>query len=111
MNVHQLTKEEVKAVKRGHAYRTWRRTTWAVSIINVVWIFFSIPLYCVNSTTSFIAFCVNLVLIGIATYVLRVSSWKCPACKGKLPSMDFVKGQNMPVIVLKCPHCGEDLTQ
>ncbi len=114
MNETGLTKMEVKAVKRGRAYKKWIRCTWIITAATVIWAFVGIPLVHINSFTNAIYIIGLIILIVAEFYVLILSCWKCPACKEKLPSRSVTGGTAiilMPVLVKKCPHCGADLTQ
>ena len=114
MNDMNLTKEEMKAIKRGHAYRAWNRTRRWTIIAFFIWGIGGIALVHINNVTSAI-YTIGL-LIGLIAmfYQVVISCWKCPGCKKKLPSKDVCGGSatvSVPVLVKNCPHCGADLTK
>ena len=110
----ELTKEEIKAVKKGKAYKTWNRKRSIIIVIFLIWAFGGIALININSIMCAI-YSVGLLISMIAMFcTVKFSCWKCTKCNNKLPSKTVSGGAatvNMPILVKKCPHCDADLTQ
>ncbi len=114
MNGQNLTKEEIKAIKRGRAYRNWNKQTTLVIVAVFAWIFIAIPLGHINTAMRVIVTIVTLAVVAVEFYTLILTSWKCPECKKKLPCKSVVGGTAsfcMPQLVKECPHCRADLTK
>lgn len=114
MNQNNLTKEEIKAIKHGCAYRNWFKRTLIVIITGLTWLFCGIPLVHINSVTHIIYAAGAVIFVIAEFYAIILTSWKCPECKEKLPSKNVIGGTatvSMPYLVKKCPHCGLDLTK
>ncbi len=114
MNDRNLTREEIKAVKRGTAYKAWNRSRQIIILIFFIWGIGGIGLVHINRVTSAI-YTIGLgICLVVLFYSVVVASWKCPACKRKLPSKSVSGGTAsvcMPILVKECPYCGADLTQ
>lgn len=114
MNDMNFTKKDIKAIKRGIAYKTWNRKRRNVILASLIWMIGGIALLHINSFTSAI-YSIGLVICVIAIfYSVKFSCWKCPACKKKLSSKLVYGGTAtviMPILVKKCPHCEADLTK
>lgn len=114
MKDKNLTKEEIKAIKQGSAYKTWNRKRRGIILISLIWIFGGIALININSITSAIYSIGLLICIIVMFYSVKLSCWKCTKCNGKLPTKTVCGGTatvNMPILVKKCPHCEADLTR
>lgn len=114
MNNKSLTKDEINAIKRGKAYKTWNRKRNIIIVVSLVWIFGGIALININSIMSAI-YSIGLLISMIAIfYSVKISCWKCTKCNNKLPIKTVSGGTatvNMPILVKKCPYCDADLTQ
>ena len=114
MNDMNFTKKDIKAIKRGIAYKTWNRKRRNVILASLIWMIGGIVLLHINSFTSAI-YSIGLVICVIAIfYSVKFSCWKCPTCKKKLSSKLVYGGTAtviMPILVKKCPHCEADLTK
>lgn len=109
----ELTKEEIKAIKQGNAYKTWNRKRNIIIVISLVWALGGIALININSIMSAI-YSIGLLISVIAIfYSVKFSGWKCTKCNNKLPTKTVCGGTavNMPILVKKCPYCDADLTQ
>ncbi|MBR4084459.1 MAG: hypothetical protein IKK33_09295 [Lachnospiraceae bacterium] len=110
----KLSKEEIKAIKQGFAYKSWNRKRGFVILASLIWCFGGIALIHINNVTSAI-YSIGLVVCLIALFhSVIIVCWKCPACKEKLPSKDVCGGTAtvcMPILVKNCPYCRADLTQ
>lgn len=109
-----LTKEEIKAIKQGRAYKTWNRKRRVIIGISLIWTFSGIALININSVTSAIYSIGLMICVIVMFYFVKFSCWKCANCKGKLPSKTVCGGTatvSLPILVKKCPYCGEDLMQ
>lgn len=110
MNGQNLTKEEIKAIKRGRAYRNWNKQTTLVIIAVFAWIIIAILLGRANAAMRVITSVVTLAVVVIEFYTLVLTSWKCPECKKKLPCRKTASAC-LPQLVKECPHCKADLTK
>lgn len=110
MNQDNLTKEEIKLIKMGRAYRTWRKRVVVTTVVVLLWAFFGMPLAHMNNITSAIYTIGLLVGVSIEYYVIVLTCWKCPKCHKKLPIKNRLKGVE-PFLVKYCSECGEDLTK
>ncbi len=113
MNDTNLTKEEIKAIKKGYAYKTFSRKRSLVILGFGVWGIGGIGLTHINSVTSAI-YTIGLVICLIMMfYFIVFACWKCPSCKNQLPARDVISSTTTrtPVLVKNCPCCGEDLTK
>lgn len=114
MNENNLTKEEIKAIKHGSAYRNWNRRTLIVTLAALIWFFGGIPLIHINSITSAVYTIGAVIFLVAEFYTIILTSWKCPECKKKLPSKNVRGGTASvctPQLVKECPHCKADLTK
>lgn len=92
MNQTNLTKEEIKAIKHGCAYRNWNKRTLIVTLAALIWFFCGIPLIHINSITSAI-YTIGAVIFLIAEfYTIILTSWKCPECRKNSPLKVCVEG-------------------
>lgn len=110
MNQDNLTKEEIKLIKMGRAYRTWRKRVVVSIMVVLLWAFLGMPFAHMNNITSVIYTIGLLVGVSIEYYVLVFTCWKCPECHKKLPAKSMLKGFE-PFLVKYCPKCGADLTK
>jgi len=110
MNQEKLTKEEIKAIKSGRAYRSWKkRVAFGIGGF-LAWAFLGMPLAHMNSITEVIYIIGLLISVNVELYVLVLKCWKCSECNTKLPKKSM-GGVYVPFLVKNCHNCGADLTQ
>lgn len=96
---------KVRDIKRGLAYKRYKRTVRVPFIVSLV----CIPLLIILS--GWLQYLVLGVLIAslIVYLVLNAKAWKCPKCGALLPHQH--NGGPTILLVSNCPYCGEDLTK
>jgi hypothetical protein len=108
---NSLTKEEIKLIKGGRAYRNWRKWVFLGSAAFFAWAFFGMPLAHMNNITGVI-YTIGLIIAGgVVFYFLVLTCWKCPQCHAKLPKKSMINSGYLPFLIKNCPCCGEDLTK
>ena len=108
-----LSKAEIRAIKKGKAYKSFvkvRLTAWAILLL---WVIFAIPLAHINNITFVIYALVSLGLLFVSLYFIKGYCWRCHSCKSKLPTKEQISTQSftVPLLVKTCPHCNADLTE
>lgn len=111
MYQENLTKEERMLIKRGRAYRSWKKRIIFGIVIFFLWAFCGLPLVHMNSITKVIYTIGLLIALGVEYYVLILSCWKCPECHTKLPKKSMLTSGYTPYLVKNCPNCGADLAK
>ena len=106
-----MTKEEIKLIKGGRAYRRWRNRVVIGITVFMLWAFLGMPLARMNHVTGVI-YTIGLIFsVGVVYYFLILTCWKCPECHEKLPKKSMLNSGFEPFLVKNCPYCGADLTK
>lgn len=111
MTQNNLTKEEIKLIKGGRAYRNWRKRVFLGIAVFFAWAFLGMPLAHMNNITGVIYTIGLLIAAGVEFYFLVFTCWKCPQCHAKLPKKSMTNSGYEPFLIKNCPCCGEDLTK
>ncbi len=113
MNDTNLTKEEIRAIKKGYAYKTWSRKRSLAIGGFLVWGFAGIGLTRINNVISAVYTIGLVICVMMLFYFIVITCWKCPNCKKQLPARDVISSTTTrtPVLVKNCPCCGADLTK
>ncbi len=106
----ELTKEEKRAIKRGYAYRSWRRRNWLTGICGLLWIFGGMFLVKISALGDVIYFIGVALTIFAEFYNFKGRCWQCPRCQAKLPKIERMQGYVYPFLEKNCYRCGLDLT-
>lgn len=113
MTNNELTKAEIKAVKRGRAYKNWVKGHIIVFVVLFVWIFGCVGFAAINTVTTIIYGVITAIIVIWEIYSFKITCWRCHRCKAKLPSYNQLSSQTikLPFLVKNCPHCNADLTE
>ena len=107
--------QEEKAIKKGYAYRHFKRKRIWINVLFGGW---GIGMPLIPGALGNTLVLVIYIVVALGLYLLCMrymffKSWICPKCKAELPTKPqlYRFSTKDPELVSKCLYCGYDLTK